>query len=688
MEALYKNFLDCPNEQNGSIIQYNLRYHNLYNIATLIGEYLCNLFPENQTILSETAISSYYAKKYKLSYKLYSKLLNYSDEKNIDMIINNRKFSVPYIQNSYTKYNKKNIEKINQKKGTKNLSFIMSNTDNYEAILNSFINCCLDVYKIREWFYLDKNLSDENKNNIKSLYPFFKFISSIEEIKTKYVFYMNGENTFFAKKRYIHECMSILNHSNLEQCFINKLSTALCINKTKNNVFYYDSFSTMSKKIISPCLLTNKLLKKYIEHSKHSYKEYNFEEDMNVLINEINDNDILNNPCEDDKINLYNAHIKSYYKDKKELGLKIGCFLLDNKIDINRQLIESNQLFYLKSLKDIEGSNVYELTKPIFDIDDPKDEYKDNKYGVLNPSLYIDENSDIWVNIRHVSFISKDYIPMSKDNKVKTRNTFGKLNRTTYTIDEVKYEIIDCAEYKKFDDRVLGFEDMKIFRYKNRWCFVCTSYETSKTTNVLFGRLDENPYDNNIWETHYVLPLVGDMVSENKPEKNWMPILDNSEQLSFLYSTFPLHIVTLDENNKNVITTINKSWDQNIGDFRGSSCLIPYILDNKNGYIYVIHEVYYIEHNRHYIHRFVWLSKEYNILKFSNPFFLEHNNNIEYCNGLVYEENEQKFYISYGDNDIYAKLLTIPKNKVDSILNDGKITFEQYKTTCFIDKYC
>lgn len=405
-------------------------------------------------------------------------------------------------------------------------------------------------------------------------------------------------------------------------------------------------------------------------------KTNNIEEDMNFLIKEINDNHIIDNICEDNKINLYNAHINAYYKDKKDLGLKIGCFLIDNKININIQQVKSNQLFYLNSLKDIEGSKVYELTKQIFDVDDPKDEYKNNKYGVLNPSLYKDDNDDIWVNIRHSSFISKDYIPMSKDNKVKTRNTFGKLNRTINNIDEIKYEIIDCAEYKKINNSVLGFEDLKIFRYKNRWCFLCTSYESSKNPIVLFGRLDENPCDNS-WKTHYVFPLIGDMVDENKAEKNWMPILDNSEKLSFLYSTFPLHIVTLNENNKNVNTTINKLWGKNIGDFRGSSCLIPYILDNKNGYIYVIHEVYYSGGNRNYIHRFVWLSKDYNILKYSNPFFIEHNNNIEYCNGLVYDKNT--FYISYGDDDKYAKLLTIPMNKVDSMINDGNILFEKYK---------
>ena len=97
---------------------------------------------------------------------------------------------------------------------------------------------------------------------------------------------------------------------------------------------------------------------------------------------------------------------------------------------------------------------------------------------------------------------------------------------------------------------------------------------------------------------------------------------------------------------------------------RWSSCLIPYIMDNKKGYICYTWSILYTEHVRNYTHRFVWLSKEYNILLCSNPFFVENNSNIEYCNGLIYEENEHKFYISYGDDDKHTKLLTIPKNKI------------------------
>ena len=687
MEPLCKNVLECPDENNGIVLIRIFRNNNLFNVAALIGEYLHKLFPYNTIILSESAFSSYYAKKYDLSYKLYSKLLKYTPVENITNVLNNRRYSIPHIQNKYILYKVHDIKKI---EGLKILSFVVDikHMNEYESTLNSFLNCCLDKNKIHEWLFLDSNISEKDKKNIKDKYPFFKFINNIDEIKTKYVIYLAIESIFFSKKQYIHECMSILNHSKLEQCCINKLTDNLILNKSVNNIYYFNSVIDL-KNTQKPSLLTKTLLKTYI--SKQKEHENIISNKKSILLDKVKKENILDIWSDNNDINLFNAHINAYYKNKKELGMKIGCFLINNKIDMNRQQLISNQLFYIKSLKGIEHVNVYELTKAFFNVDNPKDEYQDNKYNVLNPSLYKDENKDIWVNIRHVSFHSKNYIPMSKDNKVKTRNTFGKLNRTTCTIDEIKYEIIDCADYKKINNRVLGFEDIKIFRYKNRWCFSCTSYETSRTTNVLFGRLDSKSNDNHIWETHDVIPLFGDMVTENKPEKNWAPILNNSNELSFLYSTFPLHIVTLDEANKKVITTIKKEWEQNIGDFRGSSCLVPYTLDDIYGYIYVIHEVYFTGKDRNYLHRFVWLSSDYSILKYSDPFFFENNNKIEYCNGLVYDEDEKLFYLSYGDDDKHAKLMTIPKNNVDILLSDldnKTNTSDIYKASCFIDKYC
>ena len=678
MEKLCGNFLKHPNEQNGRVLLNFLMVYRYFNIAVLFGKYIHKLYPYDLLILSETAKAAYFATKYRLSYALYSKLLKYvNNPKEINDILTNRNYSIPHIRNMYIDYDKNKVAKI--KENWYGITSFVINCPKYEETINSFINCCLDVHKITKWFFIEEKLSETDKNNIKEKYPFFTFVNSINEVKTEYIVYIEDECHFYSKEKYIEQCMSILYKTGIGQCLFNKYKDPTSIERTYNQRFYYkaesDRFST------GPSMYKADTLKKYLRVKLPEPVDLDHEKQL--LINQIKTDEVLDLSGNTD-IDLYNSHIAAYYKQKLELGLKIGCFLLDNKIQVNRSSVIYNQLFYIKSLKTFENVGVYTLTDSFIEVDNPKEEYTGFKYNVLNPSLYKDDANDIWVNIRHVSFDRKGshYCPMSKDENVKTTNTFGKLNKTTHALGDIRKEIKDCAVYEKVDNRVLGFEDMKIFKFKNQWCFVCTSYESSPTTDVLFGRLDNNPVDNNpvdnIWETHHVVPLRGDMVSSNRPEKNWMPILNGSDSLSLVYSIFPLHIVTFDEENKKVTSTLKQEWTKNIGDFRGSSCLIPY----NDGYIYIIHEVYYTGADRNYVHRFVWLSKTFDSMKYSDPFFMTRESNIEYCNGLVYSKEDNLFYMSYGSNDKKAMLLTIPVETVDNLISNTITRKETYKYCC------
>jgi hypothetical protein len=677
MEELCGYYLKHPSEKNAKNLLNFSTSSGFFNLSISIGKYMNKLYPYDAFFVGEIAKASFYAKKYLLSYKSYSKLLKYTNKKEeIDRIIINRKLSLPYIINTYIDYNDKKIKTI--KEYPLNITSFVINCGSYEKTINSFINCCLDVHKIDKWFFVDDKLTDDDKINIKEKYPFFTFINDIDQINTEYVIYIERECYFYSKSKYIEQCMSVLYKTNTGQCLINKCDKITSTEKSFNYKFYY--YTGKSERVsFEPSMYKLDTLKMNMFIAIH--QSIDTDSEKMSLINQIPDNG--QNISGNHDIDLYKAHTNLYYKNNNNnLAFKIGCFLLDNHIKVDSDKLKSNQLFYIKSLENVRK---YTLTEPFINVDNPKDEYTNCTYNVLNPSMYKDENDDIWVNIRHVSFDRKgsNYIPMSLDQKVKTKNTFGKLDKTSHTLGTEIKEIKDCAEYPRIDNRVLGFEDMKIFKFKNRWCFTCTSYESSSSTDVLFGRLDINPIDN-IWETHDVIPLRGDMVSPNRPEKNWMPILDGGNSLRLVYSTFPLHIVTLDEENKKVISSVKTEWSKSIGDFRGSSCLIPY----KDGYIYIIHEVYYKDGNRNYIHRFVWLSNNLDIMKYSNPFFMDHENQIEYCNGLVHNKENNLFYISYGSNDKKAMLLTIPDVTVDNHLIENTLIRKQtYDYSCFIDDH-
>jgi hypothetical protein len=677
MEKLCGDYLIHPSENNAKKILNFSTSAGFFNLSISIGKYMNKLYPYDAFFIREIAKAAFYAQKYPLSYKSYSRLLKYTNNKEeVDLIIKNRNLSLPHIINTYIDYNHIKIKKITEY--PLNITSFVINCGSYEKTINSFINCCLDVHKIDKWFFLDEKLTDDDKINIKEKYPFFKFIKNINQVKTEYVIYIENECHFYSLTKYIEQCMSILYKTNTGQCFINKCENMKCEENSFNYKFYH--YKGKSNIIcLEPAMYKLDTLKNNMFIINHT--PIDIKSEKILLIKETQkENDININDNED--IFLYNQYISSYYKNNHDIGFKIGCFLIDNKLVDDK--LKSNQLFYIKPLKILENVNVYILIESFINVDNPKDEYKNYKYNVLNPSIYKDENDVIWVNIRHVSFDRKgsDYNPMSRDQTVKTKNTFGKLDKTSNTLGTELKEIKDCGEYPRIDNRVLGFEDMKIFKFKNRWCFTCTSYESSSSTDVLFGRLDMNPVDN-IWETHDVIPLRGDMVSPNRPEKNWMPILDGGNSLRLVYSTFPLHIVTLDEENKKVISSVKTEWSKNIGDFRGSSCLIPY----KDGYIYIIHEVYYIDGNRNYIHRFVWLSNNLIIMKYSNPFFMDHENQIEYCNGLVHNKENNLFYISYGSNDKKARLLTIPDVTVDNLIKNTLISKKTYDYSCLIDNH-
>lgn len=372
---------------------------------------------------------------------------------------------------------------------------------------------------------------------------------------------------------------------------------------------------------------------------------------------------------DDDDMQLSNAklfelHTKLYYENQIKLGRKIGCLIIENNLWENKFKVQKNQLFYLKNLSKLPNSVVYNLTEPFIPLENPKNNFKNEKYNILNPSIYKDDDGDIYVNIRHVCFKGHNYESMNLDNKIRTYNTFGLLEDNK--LSENYYIIKDCGNYKKVRNNVLGFEDLKLFKFNNQIYFTCTSYETSISTDVLLGKIDSLP-NNNIYEVDNVFPLHGSMVSDKRAEKNWMPILDSTEKLKLVYSVFPLHIVYVDEENKNVNTLYKKEWNVNLGFWRGSSCLVPH----NYGFLFIIHEVYFPDYprqNRHYVHRFGWLSNDYETLKYSDPFFVERKNPIEYVNGLVIKDD--KIYISYGDDDKEAKLLIMDINHLEILLDN------------------
>lgn len=244
MENLVRQFNEHPSEQNGYAIVRNLRCMNAHYTAVLIGKFISNLYPESINIRSDTAISAYYSKQFRLSYDLYSKNLDFANltEEEIKRIKHNRHFSTNHITNDYIHYNKELVDQITSRPTSTVpiITFTITSCkrfDLFEKTMNSFINCCIDLDRIDYWLCVDDNSSPEDKKSMQEKYPFFTFywknpsekghpqsMNIIRDsVKTPYIFHMEDDWKFFHRRNYISDCMEVLSADpSIGQCLINK----------------------------------------------------------------------------------------------------------------------------------------------------------------------------------------------------------------------------------------------------------------------------------------------------------------------------------------------------------------------------------------------------------------------------------------------------------------------------------
>ncbi len=190
-------------------------------------EQLLFLFKDvyNYQALYEYLLSSHYTKRYEESFNIGNQLLNKSIPNNERKIIEKiRDLNIEFILNKFINYPVKQILNIRNNSvinnNNKNIIFTITTCkrfDLFSKTINSFINCC-DVLKIDKWLCVDDNSSEEDREKMKKLYPFFEFIFKTENEKGhvqsmniifdkikeyKYVCHMEDDWQFFEKRDYI-----------------------------------------------------------------------------------------------------------------------------------------------------------------------------------------------------------------------------------------------------------------------------------------------------------------------------------------------------------------------------------------------------------------------------------------------------------------------------------------------------
>jgi GR25 family glycosyltransferase involved in LPS biosynthesis len=249
LDNLCLTFLKEKNEVNALNFLRCLRQSNEFNVGLLVSEYFTNQYPNSYYILQEYSICCYYAGKIETSFDITNQILqlrNLSQEDTKGIIFNQHFCLKEEVLDRYIGYNSDTVNFLLYKKPRSNPLITLTMTtckrfDLFEKTVNSILNCFEDIDMIDYFFCVDDNSSEEDREKMKKLYPFFTFYFKnpeekghpksmniirdyvINTTKTPYIIHLEDDWKFFTKKSYIKDAFEVLSDNDkIGQCLFNK----------------------------------------------------------------------------------------------------------------------------------------------------------------------------------------------------------------------------------------------------------------------------------------------------------------------------------------------------------------------------------------------------------------------------------------------------------------------------------
>jgi hypothetical protein len=301
--------------------------------------------------------------------------------------------------------------------------------------------------------------------------------------------------------------------------------------------------------------------------------------------------------------------------------------------------------------------------------------------GLMNPSIFVDDDGDILVNIRHVNYTlyhsEKDqrffspwgplsYLHPEKDQRLVTTNYLGRLDKD--------YNLINFTEvdYSKFNVppiwEFVGEEDVRITQWDGNYYLIGVRRDTTPNGQ---GRMEYSKIelDKENWTAKEVqrvrIPPPVDVTSYC--EKNWMPILD--KPYHFVKWAMPTEVVWANPDKSECKQVLVKQTPPISSDQRGGTNVIAW----GDYYIAFTHEVklwknYLNQKDSIYRHRMIVWDKEFNFVGITSSFsFLD--TPIEFCVGAaVIKKN---LVLTFGVQDNCAFVLEVPKKVINGMITEA-----------------
>ena len=300
--------------------------------------------------------------------------------------------------------------------------------------------------------------------------------------------------------------------------------------------------------------------------------------------------------------------------------------------------------------------------------------------GLMNPSIFIDDDGDILVNLRHVNYTlyhaennqlfnsrfgPLSYLHPEKDQRLVTENYLCRLSDDLTMTDFAKVEMLNLHEpIWEF----VGLEDARVVQWLGAYYLIGVRRDTT-TTGV--GRMEytQIDLDKTNWSAREIHRRRIEAPAPNSSycEKNWMPVVD--KPYAFVKWAMPTELVYAHPEGDTTEQLCLRSTPTPPADQRGGSQVIRW----GNMYICVTHEVnlfknYLQQKDAIYRHRIVIWDQQFNFAGMTAPFsFLDAR--VEFAVGAA--KQGEDLLISFGFQDNAAFVLRVPKLVVEDLLLEG-----------------
>ena len=300
--------------------------------------------------------------------------------------------------------------------------------------------------------------------------------------------------------------------------------------------------------------------------------------------------------------------------------------------------------------------------------------------GLCNPSVFVDTDGTIRLNLRHVQYnlyhseIGQKYpswhgpliyLHPEDDLTLRTENYFCTLNLNTLEIED--YKKVDMSKFNVTPIwEFIGLEDARLFNWDGKYYLCGVRRDTDSKGQ---GRMELTEIE---FEADTVKEVSRRRIAppgdKSYCEKNWMPILNKPNH--WVKWSNPTEVVFLPEGTLETVTVhLSDTRLPLPRDLRGGSQVLPF----EGGYIALTHEVDLWNgegghKDAHYYQRFAIWDKDFNLVKWSSEFkFMEAR--IEFAAGMA--QQDDNFLITFGYQDNAAYILRVPIQTVKDFI-DGK----------------